>query len=105
MLGAKEMDPNMERVSQKLVSLRKSAVVSMRNSMLLYWQLDARKLLGGMKNDPTTIETSPGGPPFSPPSIPRMSQHEHSSINGQQAHCQARIVSAVALDLKCSMEC
>ena len=65
--------------------------------MLLYWQLDARKLLGVMKNDPTTRKTSLGGAPFSHPSIPRKSQHEHSSINGKQAHCQARIVSAVAL--------
>ena len=53
-----------------------------------------------MKNGPTTRKTSLGGGLFSHPSIPRKSQHEHSSIIGQQAYCQARIVSAVALDLK-----
>ena len=36
---------------------------------------------------PHNQETSLGGAPFSRPSIPRKSQHEHSSINGQQAHC------------------
>ena len=58
--------------------------------MLLYRRSDARKLPRKTKNDPKTWVTSPGEAPFSHPSIPRMIKHEHSSINGQLAHCQAR---------------
>ena len=73
--------------------------------MLLCRRSDASKLPGETKNDPQRRETSPGGGPFSHPSISRMIQHEHRSINGQQAHCQARKESAEATVLMFLMEC
>ena len=82
--GLGQWVPILKRTCQK-----KSAVGFMRTSMLLYRRSDARKLPGERKNDPTTRETSPGGEPFSHPSIPRMIKHKHSSINGRLAHCQA----------------
>ena len=56
-------------------------VIVMRSSMVIYWRLDARKLLGGVKNDPTTRETSPEGGGVHSPEHPthvlaRAQQHQ-----------------------------
>ena len=55
--------------------------------MLLYRRSDAKKVPGETKNDPNVMENSPVGEPVNHPSIPRMIQHNHSSINGRQVHC------------------
>ena len=57
------------------------------------------------EEQPQNQGDQPRGSAVQSPEHPTMIQHEHSSINGQQAHDQARVVSAAAVGLKFSTEC